>query len=736
MSSITARIAGASAALLVVAGVVAPSAFAGGQVGSTTAYSGSDLIPAQVAQVYRFTSSAAGSVDRLNVNLATGNAATQVKLGIYSGNSSSASSRLATCTVTSPIVEQWNSCTFTPITLTSSTTYWLGILAVGGSVEFHNSTTGNVSFDSSSTSLTSLPTTWTNGTNWGAQTASLYADQAPAAPSADFSISSNPTVGTPVNFTSTGTCAATPCTYSWKHAAVQFGTGTTASYTYTESYSTKHVTLRVTDALSRTSSITKDFTVAADTTAPDTTITSHPTDPTTDTSATFDFTSSEAGSTFQCQIDGGSYSSCSTGQSYTSLAIGSHAFNVRATDASSNTDATPASFSWDVEALVTCDSTVSTRSAFVAALGDTGNSGDTVCVDADITGQWITAPGNGGGSGAIGTDFSSMTRFVAQPNDGTVHMVPIEFQGTTNVTIEGFDFDEAGVADSCCQDTNHLYIKGNHFHDYEGDALDLFGQATKADIQFIGNRVDCLTGTGSGGSGYGVRTFGGPFDSPKFNYNTITGCGNSGDGMEIGALLDFEVIGNEITGIGGPADAHTDGLMIWGGSDTGLVKDNRITDGPGTLISPDGQDITFENNLIANHHFATGSDQCVDAMPNGTSGTLSPLRFTFIRNTIYDCGNGALNITGPIGARGDNVLTKNLLEDISCSSPDWTGEGPGVFSSADHNLTGGGCAISGTNDLSFTPTFADTVDYLPTNLPSGYQDVGYRAAPAGYLAAP
>jgi hypothetical protein len=248
--------------------------------------------------------------------------------------------------------------------------------------------------------------------------------------------------------------------------------------------------------------------------------------------------------------------------------------------------------------------------------------------------------------------------------------------------------------------------------------------------------VDCLTGNGAGGAGYGVRTFGGPFDSPKFNYNTITGCGNSGDGMEIGGLSDFEVIGNEITGIGGPEAAHTDSLMIWSGSDAGLVKDNRITDGPGTLMSPDGQDITFENNLIANHHFATGSKQCVDATPNFTSGTLSPLRFTFIRNTIYDCGNGALNVTGPIGARGDNVLNRNLLADITCSSNDWTGEGPGVFSSADHNLTGGGCAISGTNDLSFTPTFADTVDYLPTNLPSGYEDVGYRSAPAGYLAAP
>jgi hypothetical protein len=30
----------------------------------------------------------------------------------------------------------------------------------------------------------------------------------------------------------------------------------------------------------------------------------------------------------------------------------------------------------------------------------------------------------------------------------------------------------------------------------------------------------------------------------------------------------------------------------------------------------------------------------------------------------------------------------------------------------------------------FTPRFADRVDYRPTNLPAGYEGVGYRAAPA------
>jgi Big-like domain-containing protein len=87
----------------------------------------------------------------------------------------------------------------------------------------------------------------------------------------------------------------------------------------------------------------------ADTTAPQTTITSAPTDGTS-TSASVAFTSSEAGSTFECKLDSGAYSSCTSAKSYTNLAVASHTVSVRATDAAGNTDATPATASWTVSA--------------------------------------------------------------------------------------------------------------------------------------------------------------------------------------------------------------------------------------------------------------------------------------------------------------------------------------------------------------------------------------------------
>ena len=61
------------------------------------------------------------------------------------------------------------------------------------------------------------------------------------------------------------------------------------------------------------------FAIVIDTAAPDTSIISQPTNPSNQTSASFTFTATEAGSTFACQIDGGAYSSCTSTKTYSGL---------------------------------------------------------------------------------------------------------------------------------------------------------------------------------------------------------------------------------------------------------------------------------------------------------------------------------------------------------------------------------------------------------------------------------
>ena len=87
----------------------------------------------------------------------------------------------------------------------------------------------------------------------------------------------------------------------------------------------------------------------ADTTPPETAITSGPANPTGSTTASFSFTASEAGSTFECQLDGSGFGACSSPKAYITLADGSHSFQVRATDPAGNLDPTPASYSWTVD---------------------------------------------------------------------------------------------------------------------------------------------------------------------------------------------------------------------------------------------------------------------------------------------------------------------------------------------------------------------------------------------------
>jgi hypothetical protein len=88
---------------------------------------------------------------------------------------------------------------------------------------------------------------------------------------------------------------------------------------------------------------------AGDTVPPNTTLDSAPVDPSFSSTATFGFSSNEAGATFSCSLDGGAFSSCPAPKTFTGLSDGSHTFQVRATDLAGNTDPTPASKTWTID---------------------------------------------------------------------------------------------------------------------------------------------------------------------------------------------------------------------------------------------------------------------------------------------------------------------------------------------------------------------------------------------------
>jgi len=115
--------------------------------------------------------------------------------------------------------------------------------------------------------------------------------------------------------------------------------------------------VRATDAASNVdlTPATRAFTVSTapppDTTPPATTITAGPSGPTGDP-PTFQFTASEAGSTFECSVDGGTFIACSSPFTAPSLPAGPHTFAVRARDGAGNVGpATTVSFTVEAQTL-------------------------------------------------------------------------------------------------------------------------------------------------------------------------------------------------------------------------------------------------------------------------------------------------------------------------------------------------------------------------------------------------
>lgn len=99
---------------------------------------------------------------------------------------------------------------------------------------------------------------------------------------------------------------------------------------------------------------TYTFAPPSDTTPPDTTITAGPAGTTTATDASFGFSASESGGSFECRLSGpgaaGDWSACSSPKAYSALAYGTYTFSVRATDQAGNTDASPATRAFTIAA--------------------------------------------------------------------------------------------------------------------------------------------------------------------------------------------------------------------------------------------------------------------------------------------------------------------------------------------------------------------------------------------------
>ncbi|HEV2952314.1 MAG TPA: hypothetical protein VGZ51_09425, partial [Actinomycetota bacterium] len=100
--------------------------------------------------------------------------------------------------------------------------------------------------------------------------------------------------------------------------------------------------------------VTHDFSVGLDSTPPETTILSGPPNPSIDDWATFEISSNEEVTYFECAIEfepgtGPVWEECFNPAQYVELEPGDHTFQVRAVDLALNVDPTPATYTWTYE---------------------------------------------------------------------------------------------------------------------------------------------------------------------------------------------------------------------------------------------------------------------------------------------------------------------------------------------------------------------------------------------------
>jgi len=167
--------------------------------------------------------------------------------------------------------------------------------------------------------------------------------------------------------------------------------------------------VRAIDNVANVDATPASYTWTIDTTAPDTSITTNPSDPSADNTPDFSFTGSDTGgsgvASFECQIDSGGFSACTSGSTFGPLGDGSRTFEVRALDNAGNVDASPATYIWVVDATApetTIDSNPADPDNNVAPVFTFSSTDGTATFECQVDGGGYSTCNSGDSFGPLG----------------------------------------------------------------------------------------------------------------------------------------------------------------------------------------------------------------------------------------------------------------------------------------------------------------------------------------------
>jgi hypothetical protein len=144
-------------------------------LGDQTVESTADSNSSGEAEAFSYTAVASGTAGTASFYVNSGSAATSLKVGIYSNNNGHPGTLLTSGTLASPKAAAWNLVSLSPgASLSSGTTYWIGFLGTGGSLNYKDQSAGFCSESYATAGQTNLPTTWSSGQSWPSCNMSAY----------------------------------------------------------------------------------------------------------------------------------------------------------------------------------------------------------------------------------------------------------------------------------------------------------------------------------------------------------------------------------------------------------------------------------------------------------------------------------------------------------------------------------------------------------------------------------
>jgi hypothetical protein len=550
---------------------------------------------------------------------------------------------------------------------------------------------------------------------WTVQATTPPADTTPP----DTTISSGPTGTT----TSTSASLAFSSSESGSTYQCSLDSGSWATCTSPKAYSglvagSHTFSVKATDVAGNTDATpaTDTWTVQAvappaDTTPPDTTISSGPTGTTTSTSASLAFSSSESGSSYQCSLDSGSWGSCVSPKSYSGLAVGSHAFSVKATDAAGNADASPATRSWTVQSESTGG-------------GGGGNCTQTLASGANLSNAVSSAAGGAviclsGGSYSVNVTKANKANMVTiKPAAGAAPSLSYSMLNqATNLRFEDLKFTggiEALGPASKLQFVDNEFVGPFGFH---GNGQAQSGGSEVTDVLFDGNYLHDLDYSGNQGTanGYGLTASNGV---SRFTVTNNTIKSTASDYLQFASPNTVTIDHNTFLGpsLLGSHQDHQDLVQIFGGGKNVSFTNNvaRNTETQESLLFQEG---AFSNVVIENNLFDHDSRGYTCQLYQ-SSGMI------FRNNTVVGSHWGCLFRDLASSSAGSGYQIDHNIFTNTAEGSDISTEGrAGSWGSYDYNVSEDGSASGAHSVRNWSPSWSDTTSYNPLGLPFA---AGYR----------